>query len=158
MFLKERLQRGANILWPGSALSLGQIDEGVDAFEYRGQLACRFIQQEHHIVEALGADSDDSQINGEGIAGAHLPDKMGVVFEVHGSRFAATVVGIAEADGRIESVTSVIEHGYKVPDVHVFVAVCPFGARNCLVTGRAQFPNLFRGEMGWLHGSYFYHG
>jgi hypothetical protein len=94
-------------------------------------------------MEALGAESDYSQINGEPIAGAHLPDKVGVVFEIHSPRFATTVVGIAEADSQIECVTGVIEHSDKISDVHMLVAVCPFGARDRFVTGRTQFLNLF---------------
>lgn len=86
-------------------------------------------------MEALGADSDDAQINGEAIASAHLQHKMGVVFEVHGPRFAATVVGIAKSDSRIECVAGVIEHDDKIPDVHVLVAVCPFGACHRLIAG-----------------------
>jgi hypothetical protein len=94
-------------------------------------------------MEALSADSDDAQMNGEAIAGAHLPKKTGVVFEIHGPRFATAVVRIAEPDSRIECVTGVIEHSDKVSDVDMLVAICPFGARDCLVTGRPQFLNLF---------------
>ena len=94
-------------------------------------------------MEALGADPDHSQINGEPIAGAHLPDKMRVVFEVHGPRFATTVIGIAKPDSRIERIAGIIEHGGKIPDVHMLVAISPFGARDCPVNGRSQFLDLF---------------
>ena len=94
-------------------------------------------------METPGADPDDSQINGEPVVGAYLPEKMGVVFEIHSPRSATTVVGIAEPDNRIECVTGVIEHSDKMSDVHMLVAICPFGARDRLVTGRPQFLNLF---------------
>ena len=61
-------------------------------------------------MKALGANSDDSQINSKPVAGTHLPDEMGVVFEIHSSGFATTVAGIAEANGRIERVARVVEH------------------------------------------------
>ena len=94
-------------------------------------------------METLWADSDDSQINREPLAGPHLPDKMGVVFEIHSPRFATTVAGIAKPDSGIECVASVVEHSDKVSDVHMLVAVHPFGARDRLITGRSQFLNLF---------------
>ncbi len=94
-------------------------------------------------MEALRADSHDPQINREPIAGAHLPDKMEVVFEIHGPRFASAVVGVAEPHGRIEGVSGVIEHNHKIPDVHMIVSVCPLGPRDRLVAGRSQFRNLF---------------
>jgi len=104
-------------------------------------------------MEALGADSDDAQINGQPIAGAHLADKMEVVFKIHGSGFAKTVACVAEPDSRIKRVARVIEHNDVVSDVHVLVAVGPIGARDRLVAGRAQLLNLFRRDMRWLHRS-----
>ena len=103
----------------------------------------RLIHEEHHVVETFGADSHDPQIDGEPVAGANLPDKIGVVFEIHGPRFAATVAGVAEPDSRIEFVSRVIEDSDIMPDVHVLVAVRPVDARDRFVTGRPQFPNLF---------------
>ncbi len=94
-------------------------------------------------METLRADTDDSQINGEPIARPHLPHKMGVVFEIHRPGLALPVVGVAEPYGQIKCVTGVIEHGDKMPDVHMLVAVCPFGARDCFETGRSEFQNLF---------------
>ena len=87
-------------------------------------------------METLGADSDDSQIDGEPVIGANFPDKMGVVFEIHRARFAAAVAGIVEPHSQIECVAGVIEDGDIMPDVHVLVAVCPFSTRDRLVTGR----------------------
>lgn len=94
-------------------------------------------------METLGAYPDDSQINGEPVARTHLADKMRVVFEIHSPRFATAMIGVAQPDGRIERVARVIEHRDKVSDVHMLVAVRPFGARDRLVTGRSQFLNLF---------------
>jgi hypothetical protein len=94
-------------------------------------------------MESLGTDSDDSQINREPIRRANFPDKMNVVFEIHRARFATTVAGIVEPDGRVENIARVIEDHDIVPDIHVLIAVCPFGARDRLVTGRPQFPDLF---------------
>ena len=104
-------------------------------------------------METLGADADDSQINGEPVAGAHLPDKMGMVFEIHGPRSAPAVVGVAEPDSRIEFVAGIVEHSHEISDVDMIVAICPFGARDRLVTRRPQFPNLFWSEMRWLQRS-----
>jgi hypothetical protein len=94
-------------------------------------------------METLGADSDDSQINSKPIARPHLPNKMGVVFEIHSPRFATTMAGIAKPDSGIECVAGVIEHSDKVSDVHMLIAVYPFGARDRLITGRSQLLNLF---------------
>ncbi len=94
-------------------------------------------------MEALGAYADDSQIDGKPIAGAHFLDEMGVVFEIHRPRLAPAVVGVTEPDSRIEFVAGIVEHSDEIPDVDMIVAVCPFGARDCAVAGRPQFPNLF---------------
>ena len=93
-------------------------------------------------METLLADARNSQIDREFVAGAHHTDKVDVVFEIHSPRFPRSVVRIGETDCRIECVTRVVEHDHKVPDVHMPVAVGPFGARDSLVTGRPQFPNL----------------
>jgi len=102
-------------------------------------------------MEALVAYSDEPQIYGQAIPRPHLPDKMGVVFEIHRPRFPAAMVGIAKSDRRIELVARVVEHHDKIPDVHMLVAVGPIGARYGLVTGRSQFLNLFRSQMRGLH-------
>jgi len=94
-------------------------------------------------MEALGTDSHDSQIDRKPIPGPNLPDKMDVVFEIHRARFAAAVAGVVEPDSQIKCVASVIEHNDVVPNIHVLVAIHPFGARYRLVTGRSQFLNLF---------------
>ena len=88
-------------------------------------------------MKTLEADADDSQVNGEPVAAAHFADKMDVMFEIHGPRCAAAMVGIAEPDSRIECITGVIEYSDKVSDVHMIVAVRPFGARDGFVTRRS---------------------
>lgn len=93
-------------------------------------------------METLGADSDDSQINCQPIAGAHFADKVDVVFEIHRARLAATVIGVAEPDGWVERVARVIEDGDNVPDIYMLVAVRPFSARDRGVAGRSQLLNL----------------
>jgi hypothetical protein len=61
-------------------------------------------------MEAFGADSHDSHINCEAIAGVDLADKMSVVFEIHSSGFAAAMAGVAEPHSGIERVARVIEN------------------------------------------------
>jgi len=102
-------------------------------------------------METLRAHAGDAQINREPVARAHLPQKMRVVFQIHRPRFAPQVVRIAETHRRIKCVTGVIEHRDKIPDVHVLVAIRPFGAGHRLERGRPQFLNLFSSEMWWLH-------
>lgn len=106
-------------------------------------------------MEALHAYSDDSQVHGQPVPRANFVDEVSVVFKVHGSRSAAAVIAIAKSDGGIEGVAGIVEYRREIPDIHVLVAVCPFGARDRLVTGRFQFLNLFRCEMRRLHGSIF---
>ena len=104
-------------------------------------------------METLGAHSDDSQIDGETIARAHFADKVGVVLQIHRARSTAPVGCIAESDGRIECVSRVIEHGHDIPDVHMPVAVRPFGLRDGFVAGWSQLLNLITGEIRRLHRS-----
>jgi hypothetical protein len=103
-------------------------------------------------METLRAHSSDAKVNGEPVASPHLPQKMRVVFEIHRARSTPEVVGIAQPHSRIEYVTGVIEHRDIIPDVHMLIAIRPFGARHRLVAGRPQFFNLFPSEMRWLHG------
>jgi hypothetical protein len=46
------------------------------------------------------------------------------------------VIGVAESDRRIELVAGIVEHSDEIPDVHMIVAVCPFGSCDRPVTGR----------------------
>lgn len=143
MLREKRLQRCANVVGPRSAFSRGQIDERVDALEYRCQMAAGPIDEEHHVVEAFATDSDDTQIDGELIAGTDFADKVGVVLQIHSPGFAASVAAIVESDGGIERIARVIEHSQQVTDVHMIVAVCPFSSCDGFVAGPPQFLNLF---------------
>ena len=95
MAVEESLQGGMHIVRPWGAFSPGEIDEGVHALEDRGELAGRFVHEEHHIVESFGGDAQEAHVHGKAITSANLTDVMDMVFEIHRSRLAGFVVGIA---------------------------------------------------------------
>ena len=108
------------------------------------------IHEEHQIVETFGPNSDDSEMDCEPVTRTDFADEVGVVFEIHGAGMAAEVIGIGEADGEVKGIAGVVEYGDEVTDVHVAVAVCPFGERSSCVAGRAEFLNLILSDVRGL--------
>ena len=49
-------------------------------------------------MESLRADANDSHIDGELVTGAHLAEKMIVVFEIHRTGLAETMVRVAKTN------------------------------------------------------------
>jgi hypothetical protein len=154
--LHKRLERRASFFRPRSAFAPRQIDEGVNALEYRRQFTGGFVQEKHQVVKALPGEADDAQINGDPVSGPQFANEVDVMLQIHGSRLSTEVIGIAEAHCWIEGVARIVKYDDEESNIHMLIAVDPFCARDRLIAGRTKLANLFHINLRRLHVLLFF--
>lgn len=102
-------------------------------------------------METLRADADQAQINGDAVAGPQFSNEVDVMLQIHGSRLPTAMIGIGQPYCRIKGVTRIVKYGDEMSDVHMQIAVGPFGTRDRLIAGQAKLANLFWNKLGRLH-------